>query len=226
MIAITQCPLLAETSRSPNCILSGCCCPKAAAQYAPQDPANSDMDQGKLEELHAVLASMSSGADLVNECGTKLIGHEPSIAPKAYRHVIYAKLSPEHEDEFQRQVGQPLPEEYLQFLRTANGMILSNGAIRVFGYVPLVRDRENKIHNYPPSATASNTYPSLSRASGRNFIVGFYKDDGSYVYIDSSGQVVRFDYENDSSVINGWDSFSDWLVSEIERLDVSRAAHN
>ncbi len=184
------------------------------------------MDQEKSEVLRTILASISTEADLVNEYGTKLIRHEPSIAPKAYRHVIYAELSPDQEDEFQRRVGHPLPEEYVRFLRTANGMMLFNGAVRVFGYVPLDRDRENKIYNYPPSAMASYTYSSLSKASGQNLIVGFYKDDGSYVYIDSSGQVVRFDYENDNSPINKWDGFSHWLVSEIERLGVSHATLN
>jgi len=184
------------------------------------------MDRPKSSELRAILASMSSQADVVNEYGTNLIGHEPSIAPQAYRHVIYAPLSPEHEEEFQQRLGQPVPEEYLQFLRTANGMMLSNGAIRVYGYVPLNRDRKNKIYNYPPSVTASNTYAPLLKASDRNVIVGWYKDDGSYVYIDSSGRAIRFDYMNDSSIIDQWDDFSHWLVSEIERLGVSDNALN
>ena len=184
------------------------------------------MDQRKSDELRAILDSLSSEADLVNDYGTKLIGHEPSIAPKAYRHVVYAGLSPEHEDEFQRRAGQPLPEKYPQFLRTANGMMLFSGAIRVLGYVPLDRDRKNTIHNYPPNAIASNTYSPLFKASKSNFIVGFYKDDGSYVHIDSSGRVVRFDYEGDKSVIDKWDSFSQWLVSEFGRLDALRKVSN
>jgi hypothetical protein len=182
------------------------------------------MDRPKSGELRAILASMSGQADVVNEYGTKLIGHEPSIAPRAYRHVIYAPLAPEHEEEFQQRLGQPIPEEYLQFLRTANGMMLENGAIRVYGYIPLNRDRKNEIYNYPPSVTASNTYAPLSKASGRNIIVGWYKDDGSYVYIDSSGRAVRFDYMNDGSVIDQWNGFRIWLISEIKRLDVPRAA--
>ncbi|MGB5690398.1 MAG: hypothetical protein WBM45_14100 [Woeseiaceae bacterium] len=176
------------------------------------------MEKGDLGSLAAILDSWSDSADQVNEYGTKLIGHEPTIAPKAYRHVIYSGLSPEHMAEFQSRSGQPVPEQYLDFLVVANGMLLFNGSIRVLGYVPLERSGENRIHNYPPSVTASNTYGPLTKAAESNFIVGFYKEDGSYVYADSSGRVARFDYEGDGRVIARWESVFSWLVSEIERL--------
>jgi hypothetical protein len=175
------------------------------------------MEQGDLGSLVAILDSWSDSADQVNEYGTKLIGHEPTIAPKAYRHVIYSGLSPEHMAEFQSRSEQPIPEQYLELLAVANGMLLFSGSIRVLGYVPLERSGENSIHNYPPSVTASNTYGPLAKAADGNFIVGFYKEDGSYVYVDSSGQVVRFDYEGDQGLIGQWESLCSWLLSEIER---------
>lgn len=177
------------------------------------------MEQSDLGSLVAILDSWSDSADQVNEYGTKLIGHEPAIAPKAYRHVIYSGLSPELVAEFQARSEQPIPEQYLDLLAVANGMVLFNGSIRVLGYVPLERSGENRIHNYPPSVTASNTYAPLAKAAESNFLVGFYKEDGSYVYVDSSGKVVRFDYEGDRGVIAQWESLSSWLVSEIERQD-------
>jgi hypothetical protein len=98
-------------------------------------------------------------------------------------------------------------------------MLLFDGSIRVFGYVALERSGENRIHNYPPNVMASNTYGPLAKAAKSNFVVGFYKEDGSYVYVDSSGQVVKFDYEGDRGVIEQWESLCSWLVSEIERQD-------
>lgn len=175
------------------------------------------MEKGDLGGLVAILESWSDSADQVNDYGTKLIGHEPAIAPKAYRHIIYSGLSPEHMAEFQSRSEKPVPEQYLDILAVANGMSLFNGSIRVLGYVPLERSGENRIHNYPPSVTASNTYSPLVKAAESNFIVGFYKEDGSHVYVDSSGQVVRFDYEADRGVIERWENVSSWLISEIER---------
>lgn len=175
------------------------------------------MEKGDLGGLVTILESWSDSADQVNNYGTKLIGHEPSIAPKAYRHIIYSGLSPEHMAEFQSRSEKPIPEKYLDILAVANGMLLFNGSIRVLGYVPLERSGENRIHNYPPSVTASNTYGPLVKAAESNFIVGFYKEDGSYVYVDSSGQVARFDYEGDRGVIEQWENVSSWLISEIER---------
>ena len=177
------------------------------------------MEKGDLGGLATILDSWSDSADQVNEYGTKLIGHEPTIAPKAYRHVIYSGLSSVHMAEFQSRSEQPIPEQYLDVLVVANGMLLFNGSIRVLGYVPLKRSGENRIHNYPPSVTASNTYGPLFKAAERNFIIGFYKEDGSYVYVDSAGRVARFDYLGDQRVIAQWDSVCGWLVSEIEKLN-------
>jgi hypothetical protein len=176
------------------------------------------MEQVDLGSLVAMLDSWSDSADQVNEYGTKLIGHEPTIAPNAYRHVIYSGLSPDYMAEFQSRSEQPIPEQYLNLLAVANGMLLFNGSIRVLGYVPLTRSGPNRIHNYPPSVTASNTYGPLTKAAEGNFIVGFYKEDGSYVYVDLSGQVARFDYGGDRGSIGQWESLSSWLVTEIERL--------
>jgi len=175
------------------------------------------MEQSHLGSLVAILDSWSDSADQVNEYGTKLIGHEPTIAPKAYRHIIYSGLSAEYVAEFQSRSEKLIPEQYLEILAVANGMLLFNGSIRVLGYVPLERSGENRIHNYPPSVTSSNTYGPLVKAARDNFVVGFYKEDGSYVYVGSSGQVVRFDYEGDRGVIEQWESLYSWLVSEIER---------
>jgi len=175
------------------------------------------MEQDDFDSLVAILDSWSDSADQVNEYGTKLIGHEPTIAPKAYRHVIYSGLSPEHKAEFQSRSEQPIPEQYLDILAVANGMLLFNGSIRVLGYLPLELNGENRIYNYPPSVTASNTYGPLVKAAESNFVVGFYKEDGSYVYVDPTGQVVRFDYGGDRGVIGQWESPCSWIISEIER---------
>jgi len=177
------------------------------------------MDRGKSANLLTILDSWTSAADYINEHGTKLIGHEPSVAPKAYRHVVYAGLSPKHQDEFRCEVHEQLPCEYFEFLTVANGMILFSGAIRVLGYVPQDRDGKHHIHNFPPSVLSANMFAPLTKAAGGNFVIGFYKEDGSYVYIDASGRVVRFDYEGDNNLIEQWGSFSYWMESEIERLD-------
>jgi hypothetical protein len=44
------------------------------------------------ETLSQVLAKYSNSGDLVNQTGTRLIGHTPSIVPKAFKHVVYKGL--------------------------------------------------------------------------------------------------------------------------------------
>ena len=67
---------------------------------------NLDMDRRSFDSLLAVMDLWSNTADRVNDHGTTLIGHGPSIAPSAYRHVVYAGLSAERHEEFQSRAGR------------------------------------------------------------------------------------------------------------------------
>lgn len=168
--------------------------------------------------LEPLLVSSNSG-DSVNEMGTQLVGHSPDIAPRAYRHVIYKPLDNAGLKELYERINVSLPIQLTEFLSNANGMLLFNGAIRVFGFVPLKRTAENTIHNYPPDIIAPNVSSRIKGLAPCELVVGWYKSDGSYVFIQEDGGVARFDALGDGKIMKSWSSFDSWLTSEIKEFN-------
>ena len=171
------------------------------------------------EELSKILLLKSNDGDCVNDSGTRLIGHAPDIAPRAFRHIVYAGLNPSLLNEMEGRIGAAVPKQLSDFLVQANGLIAFDGALRVFGYVPLNSPGPRSIRNYPPSITASNSYEELAKQVPGSLIVGWYKEDGSYVYLDTHGRARRFDYQGSGTNTFEWEGFDHWLQSEIVRLN-------
>ena len=167
------------------------------------------------ENIIIPLYASSNIGDAINEAGTRLIGHTPAVAPKAFTHIVYAPIEAQDLQELKQRVGKEIPEELESFLKLANGMIVFHGHIRVFGYEPLKRRLESGIHNYPPSMSIPNTSVKIRGSNEGSFIVGWYKTDGSYVSIESEGNVLRFEPRDNGKVIQSWPSYYAWLISEI-----------
>lgn len=160
----------------------------------------------------------SDSDDATNDMGTRLIGHAPDIAPKAYVHVVYAPLDESELQELCARLERPVPTQFKEFLTCANGLLIFLDEIRVMGYVPLKRRGDTSIHNYPPSLMVPNVSARLKGLSDGAVAIGFYQIDGSYVAIEKSGLVVRFDAKGDAGAIQKWPDFDTWLISEISRL--------
>lgn len=156
--------------------------------------------------------------ETVNAAGTRLIGHMPHIAPKAYQHIIYSPMDLHLVQEVTPQLGRALPEQYKQFLSFANGMLLFAGDIRVFGFVPIKCDFEKHIHNYPPDIVVRNVSGRIKGLSKNAVLVGFYQEDGSYVSLEADGSAIRFDAADSGGIIQKWEDFDTWLFSEIDRM--------
>ena len=160
----------------------------------------------------------SNKNDTVNDVGTKLIGHAPHIAPKAYRHVIYEALTGKDIEELVIRFGRPIPDSLKSLLGFANGMMISFGAIRVFGYVPIKRKAEARIHNYPSDILMPNVSARLKCLKPGAIVIGWYKSDGTYVSIDEDGTAIRFDAHGNGTPLQKWPDMETWLEAEIESL--------
>ena len=168
------------------------------------------------EKILAPLAAWSALGEATNEMGTRLIGHAPHIAPKAYVHVMYAPLSDQQLEEFRVQVGRAIPRQLLQFLGFANGLSLFLGnQFRVFGYVPLERRASSSVYHYPSSILMANGVARPTGLYPADVIVGWYEEDSSRVCIQESGLVVRFDAQGSGEALQEWPDFDTWLSSEI-----------
>jgi hypothetical protein len=177
------------------------------------------------EKILNQLQVWSNSGDVTNKMGTRLIGHAPHIAPKAYMHVVYAPLGDIELQEFSERLGRPIPAQFREFLIYANGLLIFSGAIRVMGYVPLKRRADTSIHNYPPNIMIPNVSARIKGMSHSAVVVGFYQADGSYVSIEESGIAVRFDAKGDGEAIQEWPDFDTWLISEISNWNSSLSSN-
>jgi hypothetical protein len=170
------------------------------------------------KEVLRPLEMSSNAGDATNELGTRLIGHAPHIAPKAYIHVVYAPLSEVYLHELKGRLGRPVPPEYEAFLANANGMSLFVGEMRVLGYVPLERRASVSVYHYPSNLMIPNVSARLVGLSHGAVVVGWYKADGSYAVVEEGGTVTRFDPKGGGSVMRKWSGFDSWLSSEVGAL--------
>lgn len=170
------------------------------------------------QKILRVLLHWSNSGDMINQMGTRLIGHVPQIAPKAYMHVVYAPLSDVQLQELTGRLKTSLPSQFTELLSCANGSSLFLGKLRVLGYVPQKRSADTSVYNYPSSILIPNVSARLQGLSERAVVVGWYKADGSHVSIESDGTAVRF---GPSGPIQTWPDFDSWLLSEV--LSLGRA---
>ena len=175
-------------------------------------------ESGFNKNILAILKEWAYLGETVNEKGTKLIGHNPQLAPKAYINIIYRPISSTDSMEFETQSEKVIPQQYKEFLTIANGLNIFSGAMRVMGYVPVTRDANGGPHEYPPNVMASNQPDSIKGLQNEYFIVGWYKIDGSYVALDGTGKAIRFDAQGDGKCIEEWPDFDTWIFSEVSRL--------
>jgi hypothetical protein len=171
------------------------------------------------DKILAPLEEWSQFGEKINVAGTRLIGHAPHIALNAYVNVVYAPLSDTELQEFSEQLGRKIPDQFRRFLIHTNGLMVFSGAIRVMGFIPLHRKFDIHIYNYPSDIIVPNVSARVKGLSSTEVLVGFYKEDGSYVSIEECGRVVRFDAMGSGGLIKDWPDFDTWLSSEIAILN-------
>lgn len=171
------------------------------------------------ERILAPLEAWSCFGEETNAMGTRLIGHAPHIAPKAYVHVIYAPLGEAELHEFRERLGRPVPTQLGEFYTYANGLMIFSSTIRILGYVPSKRRASTSIYNYPSNLLIENVSARIKGLSYGAVVVGWYKSDGSYVSIEEDGATVRFDSKGSGELIQEWPDFDAWLSSEIAILN-------
>lgn len=169
------------------------------------------------EKILSPLEEWAHLGETTNDMGTRLIGHAPHVAPKAYVNVVYAPVNINDLDEFTQRLGRPIPHQLKEFLSFANGLMVFSGALRVFGFVPLKRKVDSHIYNYPPCVMTDNSR-RMNGVKEHDTVVAWYKVDGSYVLLDENGKAVRFDPKTGGHAIQEWPDFDTWLSSEIAVL--------
>jgi hypothetical protein len=174
------------------------------------------------QEIIKQLLLVSNGGDTENDMGTKLIGHSPIIAPRAFIHVVFQPLNESDLEDFITNLGRKVPEQLKSLLSFANGMMIFSGTIRVLGFLPNRKKGEVTVHNYPSDIMIPNVSARINGLSSDDVVIAWYKEDGSYVVSQKSGIVTRFDVLGNGEEMQSWSDINTWLISEIIRLNKSR----
>lgn len=171
------------------------------------------------EKILAPLEEYGYLGETTNDMGTRLIGHVPHVAPKAYINIVYAPLSNSHLLEFEGRFERPIPNQYKEFLVHANGLNVFSDALRVMGYVPVERKSGSGVYDYPSNIIVPNVSGRIKGLREEEIVVAWYKVDGSYVLLNEAGKAIRFNAKGDGTRIQEWQDFDAWLCAEIATLN-------
>lgn len=152
------------------------------------------------------------------ENGTKLFGHAPFIAPKAYIFRVFSALNEQELVGLEEEMCRKIPEAYRTFLmRNANGLNLFNTTLCLYGLRKSYSRSPDAIPE-PFSLSELNRFERPKNAKESFFFVGGYNNDLSKLYINTEDGTVHFCKRYDATSLFNWNSFEEMILSETRRL--------
>lgn len=152
------------------------------------------------------------------ENGTKLYGHTPFIAPKAYSFRVFSALSEKEIIELEQDMHREIPITYRLFLmKNANGLNLFNTTLCFYGLRKSYR-RSLEAVPEPFSLSELNGFERPKNAENSYFFIGGYDNDLSKLYINTEDGTVHFCKRWDATSLLSWNSFEEMILSETRRL--------
>ncbi len=152
------------------------------------------------------------------ERGTELICSVPLLAPKAWLHTIYAKLSDEQINSILKDSIIEFPEDYIEFLKRANGINVFSDNLSIWGLrTSYSREGDDSVQPYDVLALNEE---EIRKSPNGWFYFGSYSWDGSEMLYDlkSDNKKVYRCLNGSKNVIQEWADLWTWLSSEIERI--------
>jgi hypothetical protein len=152
------------------------------------------------------------------ENGTKLYGHAPFIAPKAYSFRVFSALSEQEVAKLEQDMNREIPIAYRSFLmKNSNGLNLFNTTLCFDGL------RKSYCRNLdatpePFSLSELNRFERPKNAKESYFFIGGYDSDLSKLYINSDDGTVHFCKRWDATSLLKWNSFEEMILLETRRL--------
>ena len=144
-------------------------------------------------------------------------GHLPRIAPEAYNIYTFAPLTEEQLALLERVLNREVPKQYRTFLtHVSNGMHIFSRCLNLYG-LQGVLDRRGDFQG-PFDLSIPNVYERPSNADASCFFIGGYSYDASNLYMRSGSQKVFYCPRWDITPLKEWNSFSEMLIEEIQRL--------
>ena len=166
--------------------------------------------------IQALIEEQKALGAVEEERGSRY-GHIPQIAPEAYNIYTFAPLTDEQLALLERVLNREVPEQYKIFLTlVSNGMHIFNRCLNLYG-LQGVLDRRGDFQG-PFDLSIPNVYERPSNADASCFFIGGYSYDCSKLYMRSGSQKVFYCPRWDITPLKEWNSFSEMLIEETQRL--------
>ena len=144
-------------------------------------------------------------------------GHIPLIAPEAYNIYTFTPLTEERLALVEQNIGREIPCQYRTFLtHVSNGMHIFHRCLSLEGLQGSI-NRKLGIQG-PFDLSIPNVYERPSNADASCFFFGSYSYDASLLYIKDDVSTVYYCARRDATPLKEWNSFSEMLIEEIQRL--------
>ncbi|EYE87271.1 hypothetical protein Q428_14175 [Fervidicella metallireducens AeB] len=174
----------------------------------------------KSKEIFNLLSKWEEGGIRELNNGTKMICHVPHIAPEAWLHIIYGKASSNDINSLKNKLIYGLPLDFEEFLNESNGLNIFSDSLSIWGIrKSYVRQGDEAIQPYDLISMNSER-PEGCPDSWVFF--GGYSWDGSRVMFDMKNGIesskVYLCEADSTDILLKWESFHEWLISEINRL--------
>ena len=166
--------------------------------------------------IQALIEEQKALGAVEEERGSRY-GHIPQIAPEAYNIYTFAPLTDEQLALLERVLNREVPKQYKIFLTLfSNGMHIFSRCLNLFG-LQGVLDRRGDFQG-PFDLSIPNVYERPSNADSNCFFFGGYSYDASLLYIKDDVSTVYYCAQRDATPLKEWNSFSEMLIEEIQRL--------
>ena len=144
-------------------------------------------------------------------------GHIPQIAPEAYNIYTFAPLTEERLALLEQNIGREIPCQYRTFLtNVSNGLFIFHRGLFLYGLQGSI-NRKLGIQG-PFDLSDPNVYERPKNADKSCFFFASYSKDGSRLYMKDDSDKVYYCARRDATPLKEWNSFSEMLVEEIQRL--------
>ena len=166
--------------------------------------------------IQALIEEQKALGAVEGELGSRY-GHIPQIAPEAYNIYTFPPLTDEQLALLERVLNREVPKQYKIFLTLfSNGMHIFSRCLNLYG-LQGVLDRRGDFQG-PFDLSIPNVYERPSNADASCFFLGSYSYDASLLYIKDDVSTVYYCDRRDATPLKEWNSFSEMLIEEIQRL--------
>ena len=147
-----------------------------------------------------------------------MIGKAPHIAEFAWLNVMYPCITEAEVCDLEKKLGCAIPEVYRNFLmNVSNGFDIMNCTLALHG-CRTSYNRSDLDSWYPFSLEDIQKNERPKNATQEMFFFASYNYDCSKLYLNTSDNKIYYCDRYDTTPLKSWDSLSDMITSEIERI--------